>query len=52
MANNHHHMYAPRVDLSHCGIEIHPDPAAGMVQVTVRLNTDAAIDVALRSCRL
>ena len=48
MANDHPKMSSPQVDLSHCDIEIHPDPAAGMVQVTVRLNTDTAIDVALR----
>jgi hypothetical protein len=47
MANNHHHMSAPRVDLTHCDVEIHPDPVAGTVLVTVKLSTDAAIDVAL-----
>jgi hypothetical protein len=38
---------SPRIDLDHCGIEIQPDPAAGTVSVTVRLSTEAAIDVAL-----
>jgi hypothetical protein len=36
-----------QVELDHCGIEIQPDPAAGKVSVTVRLSTEAAIDVAL-----
>ena len=45
--SGHHSMPSSRVDLDHCSIEIQPDPAAGMVLVTVRLSTEAAIDVAL-----
>jgi hypothetical protein len=47
MVRDHPSVPSPRVDLDDCGIEIHPDPAAGMVLVTVRLSTEAAIDVAL-----